>query len=133
MYDEIENPFTLFDFKFTDERLQKVVIDFFQRNGLQPLFTNEHRSTPISVSWIEARNIEKQGSYYKKINDLQEVLVLAQGNKKYEQAVFKMIYESKTIQKLSNISERATDLFLELSKKQEENFWNIVFYTKEVY
>lgn len=130
---EFENPFTVFDFKFSDEKLQQVVIDFFQREQLQPLFTNEHRSTPISVSWIEARNIEKKGSYYQKIAQIQELLMYAQGNKKYEQAVFKMIYESKTIQKLANISERATKLFIEITDKQEDNFWNIVFYTKEVY
>lgn len=129
--------FTVFEYRFDNPELQEEFEKFFKINAIQPLFTNEHRSTPIYVSYVEAINIVKRGTYAKKIEKLHDILHFATGNKKYEQAIFKMIYESRSIQKLANISERAKELYNELlktaSEKKQENFWNIVFYTKEVY
>ena len=47
--------FTIFDYVFNDEELEEEFENYFVRNDLQSLFTNEHRSSPIRVSWTEAR------------------------------------------------------------------------------
>lgn len=124
----------VFDYAFNDVELQQEFENFFIRNDLLPLFSNEHRSTPIKVSWIDARSIlSENGAYRKAFLDLSEVVNMATGNKKYEQAVFKMIYESRSLQKLKNISQKVVNKFIETTNKSQDNFWNIVFYTKDVY
>ena len=59
--------FNVFNFVFNDEELEEEFENFFLTNNLLPLFTNEHHSTPIRVSYTEARSVVNGGAYAKKI------------------------------------------------------------------
>ena len=53
----MEESFHIFSYKFNDEELEQNFNDFFNMYNLTPIFTNEHRASPISVSYIDAKSV----------------------------------------------------------------------------
>ena len=124
--------FTIFDYVFNDEELEEEFENYFVRNDLQSLFTNEHRSSPIRVSWTEARGLVN-GTYSKDLLQMQEILAIGIDNKMYESAVFRIIYNSRSMQGLVNRIRKINSYYLnDINEEHEFNTWNIVWYHKEL-
>ena len=124
--------FTIFDYVFNDEELEEEFESYFVSNDLQSLFTNEHRSTPIRVSWTEARGLIN-GTYSKDLLQMKEILTIGTENKMYESAVFRIIYNSRSIQGMVNRIRKINSYYLnDINPEHEFNTWNIVWYNKEL-
>ena len=125
----------IFEPLFNNDELDQEFQNFFYKNGLTPLFTNEHRAGTISVTYIDAKSVvNKGGSYQKILKKFADYLVLAQDNKSYEEAIFEVIYKARTFQKLiNNIKKVMAFIDSQIDSEHLFNTWNIVFYTKSVY
>lgn len=120
----------VFDYKFIDDELEDNFNDFFTNFDLLALFTNEHRTGKISVSYVEARSVINPGGAYNKVlKDFHDKLSYAQGNKKYEQAIFQIIYGAKSFTTVMNrIKKLNRFIDNEINIEHSYNTWNIVFY-----
>lgn len=128
----IVDKFQVFDFAFTNEELENEFHNFFYKYGLTPLFTNEHRSPPIKVSYVDARSVVKEGGKYnRELKDFADLLNLFNDNKSYEEALFKILYTSRSMQSMMNKIREISRFYTTLDYKHQKNLWNIVFYTKE--
>ena len=127
--------FHIFSYKFNDEELEQNFNDFFNKYNLTPIFTNEHRASPITVSYLDARSIVKEGGKYNNLfKNFSDYVNTAMDNKMYESALFKMIYQANSFQGLMGIVTRIMKhIQNEIDNKHLFNTWNIVWYTKEVY
>lgn len=121
----------VFDYKFMDDELEDEFNDFFTHFDLLSLFTNEHRAGKITVSYAEARSVINSGGAYNKVfKEFHDKLAYAQDNKKYEQAVFSILYGAKSLTKVMNRIKKL-NRFIDHEVKAEHayNTWNIVFYS----
>ena len=119
----------IFDFKFSNEELQNEFLNFFPKFDLMPLFTNEHRSNNISVTYLDARSVISNGKYARDLKDLSDILSLQTTNKSYEEAIFSIIYRASTFQKLMANIRKLNAEFAKTEDGKIGNFWNIVFYS----
>ena len=131
--------FTVFDYAFDDEELEQEFEEFFITNNMLPMFTNEHRSTPISVSYVEARSVINGGAYAKKLQSIVDDIHSSTNNKKYEEEMFMILYKSNSVRgmalnhaKISDFIIHITDPSNDLEGKYEKNKWNIVFYNDDL-
>ena len=127
--------FHIFSYKFNDEELEQNFNDFFNIYNLTPIFTNEHRASPISVSYIDAKSVvNTTGKYHNVLKNFSDYVNSAMDNKMYESALFKMIYQANSFQGLINIVTKIMKhIQNDIDNKHLFNTWNIVWYTKEVY
>ena len=127
--------FHIFSYKFNDEELEQNFNDFFNMYNLTPLFTNEHRASPISVSYIDAKSVvNTTGKYHSVLKNFSDYINTAMDNQMYESALFKMIYQANSFQGLMGIIQRIMKhIENDIDNKHLFNTWNIVWYTKEVY
>ena len=126
--------FQIFETRFNDDELETEFNNFFHKYNLTALFTNEHRAGSISVTYVDARSvINTGGSYHNTLKEFADLLTIGNDNKSYEEALFKIIYESRSFQ---SFMKKIKDL-LEYAKSMDpenlNNLWNIVFYNKDVY
>ena len=129
--------FTIFDYKFNDEELEKEFEEFFITNNMLPMFTNEHRSTPITVSYVEARSVINGGAYAKKLQSIVDDIHSSTNNKKYEEEMFMMLYSSNSLSGMANNTEKIANYIDyirtdDIEGKREKNKWNIVFYNDDL-
>ena len=127
--------FQIFNYRFHNEELEQEFNDFFNMYNLTPLFTNEHRTSGITISYIDAKSVvNTTGKYHKVLKEFADYLNMATYNKMYESAVFKMIYQANSFQGLMGIIQRVME-YIKTGIMDELlfNMWNIVWYTKEVY
>ena len=128
----MENELIVFDMQFNDEELEQEFYDFFTRFDLQPLFTNEHRTTPIRVSWAEARAVIG-GRYTRDLWNMADILQMGDDNKMYENALFRIIYNANSVQgMMNNIRKINQHVNSEIGIGYLHNTWNIVWYNKEL-
>ena len=127
--------FHIFSYNFNNEELEQNFNDFFNKYNLTPIFTNEHRASTITVSYLDARSIVKEGGKYNNLfKNFSDYVNTAMDNKMYESALFKMIYQANSFRGLVNIVTRIMKYIQnEIDNKHLFNTWNIVWYTKEVY
>ena len=127
--------FHIFSYKFNDEELEQNFNDFFNMYNLTPLFTNEHRASPITVSYIDAKSVVNvTGKYHNVLKNFSDYVNSAMDNKMYESALFKTIYQANSFQGLIGIITRIMKhIENDIDNKNLFNTWNIVWYTKEVY
>lgn len=128
-------PINMFHFKFNNDKLENDVYKFFNYNGLLPLFDKEEKAGIITINDAEARELTKIVS--KKQRILKEFgdfyLTLGQTNKSYNEAVFKIIDESRSLTGMVNKIERYMDYIKsEIHIEHLSNTWNIVFYNKDL-
>lgn len=124
----------IFEPLFKDEELREEFNDFWYKYDLMPLFTNEHRSTPITVTYVDARSvINTSGSYHKSLLEMSDLLTVGDDNKMYEEALFRVIYNARSFQSLmQNIRQILIYARTEIDQNHEFNTWNIVWYNKEL-
>lgn len=130
----MENKLHIFEPRFDNEELEKEFNNFFYKYNLTPLFTNEHRSTPISVTYLDAKSVfNPTGSYHKILKDFSDYLLYSTNNKSYEDAIFKLLYQSRSFQALiNNIKKLKNFIETGIDVNHMYNMWNIVFYNKEI-
>jgi len=117
-----------------DVELEEEFHNFFYKYGLTPLFTNEHRAGTIVVKWTDARSvINPGGSYHESLKQFADIVAIANDNKSLEEALFKVIYQAKTFQTFMKRIRKLIEYFSQVKEEHKFNFWNIVFYNKEVY
>ena len=127
--------FTVFDFMFNNEELENEFIKFFKANNLDPMFTNENRTAPIKVSYVDAKSvINEKGKYAKYLRDISDILSVGQNNQMYNEATFKILNEATTFQKMMNNIRRILNQYnVKTWDKHKKNIWNIVYYTKDLF
>ena len=126
---------SIFSPRFNNEELENKVNEFFNYNGLLPLFTNEQRANHIQLSYIEAKELINPNS--KKSRVLKEFgehyLQIGQDNKSYEEALFKILYESRSLTGMVNkIARYNAYIKNQIGVGYLHNTWNIVWYNKEL-
>lgn len=127
------NNYTVFEYVFNDEQLEENFEKQIQSLNIEPIFTYEHRSTPIKVNWAEARSIVNGTSYYQTFAKFSDYVHMNVDNKSYDNALFKLLYSSNTIQGMVNIMKRIMDVHDNADENRKHNTWNIVYYTENVY
>lgn len=127
--------FHIFEPRFNDEELEEEFNNFFHRYNLTPLFTNEHRAGSITVAWTDARSVvNPAGSYHKTLKEFADLLSIANDNKSYEEALFKIIYEARSFQGMMRTIKKLMQYIQTIIDDNHLfNLWNIVFYHKEAY
>src|SRR5699024_907302 len=136
----VEQKFTLFHYRFNNEELEKEFNDFFHKNNLHPLFTNEHMAGNITVTFSDARSVinyakgedDDGGAWNKVLLEFSELLTLANDNKSYEEAMFRIIYEARSFQAYINKLKRLIDYIKTIDENKKHNTWNIVWYNKDL-
>lgn len=127
--------FTVFDFMFNNEELENKFINFFKVNNLDAMFTNEHRTAPIKVSYVDAKAvINENGKYAKNLRNISDILSVGQNNQMYNEATFKILNEATTFQKMMNNIRRILNQYhVKTWDKHKKNIWNIVYYNKDLF
>lgn len=122
----------IFDVLTTNEEEEQEFYNFFHKYKLDALFTNEHRASPITVPWSDMKGvINPNSSFHKTLKGLGDLLSRATDNKKYEQAVFRIIYESNHIRGLISRAQKLIDYDKNvMTDNKAHNLWNIVWYNK---
>ena len=123
----------VFDLISSNEEINNEFNDFFYKNNLLALFTNEHRSTPIRVNDSEARAVINQdGAYHKPLKNFASYLSMANDNKSYEEAIFRILYNSRTMQGMMNNIKKHMEYIDSIIEDRKFNTWNIVWYNKDL-
>ena len=126
--------FQIFEPRFNDPELEQEFNNFFHKYGLTPLFTNEHRAGKITVTYVDARSvINTGGSYHETLKEFADLLSMANDNKAYEEALFKIMYEARSFQGLMRTIRKLMEYMSTIEQDHIHNQWNIVFYNKDVY
>src|SRR5699024_6405546 len=126
--------FQIFEPRFNNDELETEFNNFFHKYNLTSLFTNEHRAGSISVTYVDARSvINENGSYHHTLKEFADLLSIANDNKSYEEALFKIIYEARSFQGMMKTIKKLMDYIKTIDPEHMFNLWNIVFYNKEVY
>lgn len=128
-------PFTVFEFRTGNDQLITEFHKFFYKYNLTELFSNEHRVPHnITVTDNDVRSVVNYGSYSQDLIKFANLLAVGSDNKKQSEALFKILHDSKTFQKLMNIIRRITQVYEKaLTDGVDMNLWNIVFYTKSIF
>lgn len=130
----MEERFQIFEPRFNNDELEDEFHSFFNRYNLNALFTNEHRAGSITVTYVDAKSVVNPGgSYHETLKDFADLLTIANDNKSYEEALFKIIYKARTFQGLMRNVKKVIAHALTIEPHRLSNFWNIVFYTKNVF
>lgn len=129
----MNDKFQIFEPRFNDEQLENEFNNFFYKYNLTSLFTNEHRAGSITVTYVDARSvINEGGSYHETLKDFSDYLSMNIHNKSYEEALFKIIYESRSFQSLMNNIKKVMEFIDTIDDNYMHNMWNIVFYNKDL-
>lgn len=129
----VEQKFYIFEYRFNNEELENEFNDFFHANNLHPLFTNEHMAGSITVSYIDAKSVVNEGgSYQNTLKEFSELLTLANDNKSYEEAMFRIIYEARSFQSFIRQLRKLIDYIKTVDERYKHNTWNIVWYNKDL-
>lgn len=129
----VEQKFYIFEYRFNNEELEQDFNDFFHANNLHPLFTNEHMAGSITVTYVDAKSVVNEGgSYRNTLKEFSELLTLANDNKSYEEAMFRIIYEARSFQSFIRQLKKLIDYIKTVDERYKHNTWNIVWYNKDL-
>lgn len=129
----VEQKFYIFEYRFNNEELENEFNDFFHANNLHSLFTNEHMAGSITVSYIDAKSVVNEGgSYQNTLKEFSELLTLANDNKSYEEAIFRIIYEARSFQSFIRQLRKLIEYIKTVDERYKHNTWNIVWYNKDI-
>src|SRR5699024_3735141 len=126
--------FQIFEPKYNDDELDNEFNNFFYKYNLTSLFTNEHRAGSITVTYVDAKSvINTGGSYHETLKEFSDFISIASDNKSYEEALFKLIYDSRSFQALiKNIRKYMDFIKQKIDSDHMSNMWNIVWYAQEL-
>ena len=87
----------------------------------------------ITVTYVDAKSVLNDGgSYQKTLKDFAELLTLANDNKSFEEAMFRIIYEAKSFQGMMRKLKQLVDYIKTVDERNKHNIWNIVWYKKDL-
>lgn len=125
--------FDIFNERFNDEELSNEFHAFFYKNNLTPLFTDEYMASPISVTYVDAKSVVNDGgSYQKTLEEFADLLTIANDNKSYEEAMFRIIQEARSFQSFIKKLKELINYLKTVDERYTHNTWNIVWYNKEL-
>lgn len=126
--------FSIFETKFNNDELEEEFTNFFYKYNLTSIFTNEHRAGGITVTYVDAKSvINTGGSYHETLKEFSDFLSMANDNKSYEEALFKLIYDSSSFQAfIKNIRKYMDFIKQQIDSEHMSNMWNIVWYAQEL-
>lgn len=106
---------------------------FFYNHGLLPLFTQESRTTPITVRLPDAESVIKSGGKANTIlKEFANLMAWGQDNKNFERAIFKILHESRNWNSfLKNVEAHNIYVNYIIEPAHQHNAWNIVWYDKD--
>lgn len=126
--------YTVFNHNTTDEELIEKFEDTIQRLDIEPLFTDEYRSTSISVSWAMLKNLVNGGSSYQVLKNFSDFIHTSDDNKMYASVMLRTLYQPSNFENLiKNIKEVNQYISHNIDDKHLDNKWNIVWYNEELY
>lgn len=126
--------FQIFDPRYNDDELDNEFHNFFYKYNLTSLFTNEHRASGITVTYVDAKSvINEGGSYHNTLKEFADLLSIGNDNKAYEESLFKLIYEARTFQSLMKKIRDVLNFTNTINPENLHNLWNIVFYNKDLF
>ena len=129
----VEQKFFIFEYRFNNEELENEFNNFFHANNLNALFTNEHMAGSITVTYVDAKSVLNEGgSYQKTLKEFAELLTLANDNKSYEEAMFRIIYEARSFQSFMRKLKLLIEYLKTVDERYKHNIWNIVWYNKDL-
>jgi hypothetical protein len=123
-YPNMKHPkIEIFDLISMDDDINNEFNDFFYKYDLLALFTNEHRAGSIRVTDLDARSVINEGySYNVTLKKFKDYLLMAQDNKSYEEAIFKIIYNARSFQGLINQIKRLMEYIDSIDEDKKFNF-----------
>lgn len=137
--------YQVFDPMYDIPELEEEFTKFFKVNGLDPLFTNEHRASPIKVSWADARSVvndkgkfrvvngvrtESGGAWHSLLKEFAQFIVMANDNQNYENMLFKILYNARDFKGMMRNIKLLMDEFKNMPEEYMHNMWNVVKYEK---
>lgn len=125
--------YTVFNHISNNEERIEEFEKFFIRFELEPLFTYENRMTSVTVGDIDLRAVIN-GRYTEDLKKLSDFIHIADDNKMYNSALFKMLYKQKTFSNFMKIVRKIND-YIEhgIDENRMGNTWNIVWYNEDLY
>lgn len=127
----MEGSFTIFDHKSMNDELIEEFENFFHKYNLDGLFTNEHRTPPISVSDLDLRSVVNPGGKYHSVFlEFTDYLNFAQDNQMYEDIMFFFINKPRSLKGLVNQVKQAMRYIDGIDQEHLFNQWNIVWYNR---
>ena len=125
--------FTVFETRFNNDELESEFHAFFYKNNLTALFTNEHRSSPITVTYLDAKAVVNTGGAYERpLKEFAEVLSMSNDNQMYEESIFRILEESRSFQAFVRKIKELTAYIKQVTENKKHNVWNIVWYNKDL-
>lgn len=124
----------LFDIRTINDELVKEFKNFFYRNNLMPLFTNEHKVSQIVVGDIEIRGVTNtDGAYREDLEQLSKNIGIAADNKRYEEAITSIIDRPRNfISFMQNVRKLNDYIAQGIYVEHAHNAWNIVYYNENL-
>lgn len=132
----IKNPvpkIQLFNVLTVDDQRENDFYAFFYKYGLMPLFTDEHRTTNITVTDNDVRSvINTGGAYHKPLKELAQLLTIQNEKDMFQEAMLKLIDTSTSFQKFMNNVKKVINHLKSVTIDNKTRIWAIVFYMDDL-
>lgn len=124
----------LFSVRTTDEQRENDFYAFFYKYNLMPLFTDEHRTTNISVSDNDVRAvINPGGAYHEPLKEFAQLLTIQNSNDMFQEAMLRLIDSANSFRKfMNNIRKLLAYLKSIKIDKRKDRIWAAVFYMDDL-
>lgn len=130
----MDNQINIFNFVFDNDELQHDFIDFFISNGLLPLFGYENKAhNNLRVTESEALSVVNEGAYGKDLLTFANLVLTIKDNLMFDDSLFKVLDNSTSFQRMMNLVRKINQRYVETVENRKFNYWNIVFYSKNIF
>lgn len=133
---EIKNPvlkIQIFHVRTMNDQIENDFYAFFYKYNLMPLFTDEHRTTNITVSDSDARAvINTGGAYHQPLKELAQLLTIQNNNDMFQEAMLKLIDTPKSFRKFMNNVKKVIAHLKTITIDNKTRIWAIVFYMEDL-
>lgn len=132
----IKNPvpkIQLFNVLTVDDQRENDFYAFFYKYALMPLFTDEHRTTNITVTDNDVRSvINTGGTYHKLLKELSQLLTIQNEKDMFQEAMLKLIDTPTSFQKFMNNVKKVINHLKTVTIDNKTRIWAIVFYMDDL-
>ena len=125
----------VFEHQTTDEQLIKEFNKSMKKLDLEPLFTDEHRSTPIKVDYLHLKSVaNKTGASIPHLQLFSDFIHMSDDNKMYASVMLRTINQPTTFKSFMDTI-KAINNYIQhgILPKYLHNTWNIVWYNEDLY
>ena len=126
--------YTVFNHNTSDEDLIEDFEKTMKKLELEPLFTDEHKSTSITVSWAMLKNLVNGGSSYQTLKTFSDYIKTSDDNKMYASVMLRTLNMPANFENLiKNVKKVNEYISHGILDKHMHNKWNIVWYNEDLY